>query len=108
MASARSGSSLRARPRAIKLALSASERSSLRNSSSHFKDVYELDEVTRDGDSDLLAHFPTADTGAESTTTTLCVRGTYTVATTTRPEASASEVGEYVTRVVFEGITRAP
>jgi hypothetical protein len=35
----------------------------------------EIDEVTRDGDTDLKLHFPTSDSGATHAITELCVRG---------------------------------
>jgi uncharacterized repeat protein (TIGR01451 family) len=46
----------------------------------HFEDSFELDEVTRDGDVDLLAHFATKATPIPPGTTELCVRGTFDAA----------------------------
>jgi hypothetical protein len=37
----------------------------------------QFDEVTRDGDTDPTAHFPTDDSGAINTTVQLCMRGTF-------------------------------
>ena len=45
----------------------------------HLRDVYELDERSRDGDTDLMVHFPTGDSGTTDTTSRLCVRGTHTI-----------------------------
>ncbi len=43
----------------------------------HPEDSLELDEVTRDGDIDLLLHFRTRDTAIAAGTTELCVRGVF-------------------------------
>lgn len=42
----------------------------------HFEDSFELDELIRDGDLDLIAHFPTQSTPIPPGTVELCVRGT--------------------------------
>jgi len=41
----------------------------------HVEDAYELDERTRDGDDDLVMHFPTPQTGIVSGDTEACVKG---------------------------------
>jgi uncharacterized repeat protein (TIGR01451 family) len=43
----------------------------------HLGDELELNEITRDGDTDLLLHFSTEDSGVSAATTELCVRGTF-------------------------------
>lgn len=43
----------------------------------HIEDSLELDEVTYDGDLDLVLHFRTADLSIAPATTELCVRGTF-------------------------------
>jgi hypothetical protein len=43
----------------------------------HFEDSYELDEVTRDGDLDLVLHFRTRATGIIPGTTMACVKGAW-------------------------------
>jgi uncharacterized repeat protein (TIGR01451 family) len=49
----------------------------------HFEDSYELDEVTMDGDTDLVMHFKMQDTGLETSDTEGCVKGEFTDATGT-------------------------
>jgi len=49
----------------------------------HFEDSYELDEVTMDGDTDLVMHFKMQDTGLEASDTEGCVKGEFTDATGT-------------------------
>lgn len=43
----------------------------------HIEDSKELDEVTMDGDPDMVLHFKAADTGIDENTTAACVVGTY-------------------------------
>ena len=54
-----------------------------RHNRGHFEDSYELDEVTKDGDTDLVLHFKMQDTGLLATDTEGCVKGDYTDATGT-------------------------
>jgi uncharacterized repeat protein (TIGR01451 family) len=49
----------------------------------HLTDSRELDETTRDGDTDLVVHFDSADTGLVLGTTEACVKGTWTDTTGT-------------------------
>jgi len=49
----------------------------------HFEDSYELDEVTMDGDTDLVLHFKILDSGLQITDTEGCVKGEYTDTTGT-------------------------
>lgn len=44
----------------------------------HPEDVWELDELTKDGDSDMMLHFRTALTGIEIGETEACVKGLWT------------------------------
>ncbi len=44
----------------------------------HPEDSYELDEVTRDGDTDMVLHFRTQETGIGPTDTAACVKGEWT------------------------------
>jgi hypothetical protein len=41
----------------------------------HLEDSYEMDEMTRDGDIDLVLHFRTQETGIGLNTTEACVKG---------------------------------
>ena len=43
----------------------------------HIEDSYELDEVTRDGDSDMVLHFRAGDSGIQAGDTEACVKGTW-------------------------------
>jgi len=49
----------------------------------HYEDSYELDETTRDGDTDLVLHFKMAESGLQETDTEACVKGEFTDATGT-------------------------
>ena len=49
----------------------------------HFEDSYELDEVTMDGDTDLVLHFKMLDSGLQITDTEGCVKGEFTDVTGT-------------------------
>lgn len=49
----------------------------------HLERSYELDETTRDGDTDLVLHFRTQDTSLLPADTEACVKGTYTDGTGT-------------------------
>jgi len=44
----------------------------------HLEDSYELDEKTRDGDIDMVLHFPGVQTGLTPSDTKACVKGTFT------------------------------
>jgi hypothetical protein len=44
----------------------------------HYEDSIELDEQTRDGDTDLVLHFKMQDAGFDGTETEACVKGEYT------------------------------
>ena len=54
--------------------LGASER----HGRGHFQDSYELDEVTQDGDTDLILHFKMKDSGLQASDTEACVKGEFT------------------------------
>jgi hypothetical protein len=45
--------------------------------SGHIEDSYELDEITKDGDLDMVFHFRAAAAGLKPSTTNACVRGTF-------------------------------
>jgi uncharacterized repeat protein (TIGR01451 family) len=60
-------------------ALGATER----HNRGHYEDSYELDEVTKDGDIDLVLHFKTQESGLQSSDTQACVKGEFTDATGT-------------------------
>jgi hypothetical protein len=47
---------------------------------SHLEDSYELDEKTKDGDTDMLLQFPTAGTGLTASDTQACVKGQFLAA----------------------------
>lgn len=49
----------------------------------HLEDSLELDEVTRDGDTDMVLHFKMKDTSLQPTDTEACIKGSYTDATGT-------------------------
>lgn len=43
----------------------------------HIEDSYELDEITKDGDDDMVLHFPTQDTGLASGDLEACIKGKF-------------------------------
>ncbi len=49
----------------------------------HLEDSRELDEITKDGDTDMVLHFKMKDSSLQATDTEACVKGSYTDATGT-------------------------
>jgi len=49
-----------------------------RHNRGHWEDAYELDESTRDGDTDLVLHFKMQEAGFDGTETEACVKGEFT------------------------------